>query len=394
MEAIMLRFDHYRCRILALSVLIALSFAYPFSTKASILALALTFATMGLRFLPIIPSTLALLGELLFIVFGAAASGVTPLLFFAPLVGSRIAVDAAQNSGWKLRLPFAVSVIGPCAAGLLSLSPFLPFFAATAIVTPLVLLFTLLLIRNQEAKRLEIEKRLKTKEAILSTLAHEIRTPLTVIQSTVDLLIEERIGPLEERQHQFLSSVGSNVQRLVTLSDTILASIKVESAWFTIKVKPIDIRKVIKNVALHMRPILEAKGIELRYSFPKLLSRPPADEGWIHQVLVNLVHNAVKHMRRGGSVIISVNENEQAVVVSVNDNGSGIRTGEQPQVFTEFFQGGILSGAQLEGAGLGLAIVKRVIEKHNGKVYVGSVEGSGTTVSFTLPLDGVVTENE
>lgn len=188
--------------------------------------------------------------------------------------------------------------------------------------------------------------------------------------------------------------MGSNVQRLVTLSDTILASIKVESAWFTIKVKPIDIRKVIKNVALHMRPILEAKGIELRYSFPKLLSRPPADEGWIHQVLVNLVHNAVKHMRRGGSVIISVNENEQAVVVSVNDNGSGIRTGEQPQVFTEFFQGGILSGAQLEGAGLGLAIVKRVIEKHNGKVYVGSVEGSGTTVSFTLPLDGVVTENE
>jgi len=78
----------------------------------------------------------------------------------------------------------------------------------------------------------------------------------------------------------------------------------------------------------------------------------------------------------------------------VNDNGSGICTGEQPQVFTEFFQGGILSGAQLEGAGLGLAIVKRVIEKHNGKVYVGSVEGSGTTVSFTLPLDGVVTENE
>ncbi|WP_319563188.1 HAMP domain-containing sensor histidine kinase [Marispirochaeta sp.] len=315
----------------------------------------------------------------------AALFSFLPFLFFVPLFAARIGILFSDDSGWKPRVVVFLSAVPPLVAGIGSGPVAFTMYPSAALAASGAAYFSMLYYREQKAVRLETEKNLQTKEAILSTLAHEVRTPLTVIQSTVDILCEGRVGPLNQRQQQFLQSVGSNVRRLVTLSETILASIKVESAWFTISLQPIDIRRVIKDVSVHIRPVLEEKQIELRYSFPQLLSRPPADEGWIHQVLVNLVHNAVKHLRYGGRIIISVNENEQAMVVSVSDNGSGIRLGERAKVFNEFFQGDSWSDEQLDGAGLGLAIVKRVIEKHNGKVYVSSVEHVGTTVSFTLP---------
>ncbi|MCK5197756.1 MAG: HAMP domain-containing histidine kinase, partial [Spirochaetales bacterium] len=85
---------------------------------------------------------------------------------------------------------------------------------------------------------------------------------------------------------------------------------------------------------------------------------------------------------------ISVTENEQCVVVSVSDDGSGITNQEKPRIFSEFYQGSDFEDENMDGAGLGLSIVKSVIEKHNGKVSVGSVAGLGTTLSFTLPKEG------
>ncbi len=391
----MIRFDHYRRRLLQLLFLIALPRAFPPEGRIGWLFLIISCTAFLICTIPDIGGTgersllwarTAVSSELVLASFGAALLIFSPLLLFVPLSAARLASLFSGLSGWKKRALIVIPALVPLGAGLLTVPPDLFLFPAAAVSAPAALFFVLQLIREQETLRLETEKSLQTKEAILSTLAHEIRTPLTVIQSTVDIMCEGRVGPLDQRQKEFLQSVGSNVRRLVTLSDTILASIKVESAWFTISLHPIDLRKVIKNVAAHMQPVLEERNIEMRYSFPQLLSRPPADEGWIHQVLVNLVHNAVKHMRSGGKVIISVNENEDAVVVSVSDNGSGIRLNERTKVFNEFFQGDNWSDVQLEGAGLGLAIVKRVIEKHNGRVYVGSVEHVGTTVSFTLPL--------
>jgi signal transduction histidine kinase len=391
----MIRFDRYRRRFLQLLFLIALPQAFPPEGRTGWLFLFISCAAFLVCTVPDIGgigerfplwSRAAVSSELVLASFGAALLLFDPLLLFVPLSAARLASFFSGLTGWRKNALIVLPALVPLGAGIVTASPGLFLFLTAAVSAPAAVFFILQLIREQELRRLETEKSLQTKEAILSTLAHEIRTPLTVIQSTVDIMCEGRVGPLDRRQKQFLQSVGSNVRRLVTLSDTILASIKVESAWFTISLHPIDMRKVIKSVASHMQPVLEERNIEMRYSFPQLLSRPPADEGWIHQVLVNLVHNAVKHMRSGGRVIISVNENEDAVVVSVSDNGSGIRLNERTKVFNEFFQGDNWSDVQLEGAGLGLAIVKRVIEKHNGRVYVGSVEHVGTTVSFTLPL--------
>ena len=390
----MARFDRYLRRLLYIVFLFFLFLAFPNDWEQRIILLAVSGVSLlaGLFFAEIwwgehsfFLNRLVITSELVLASCAASFFSLPPFLFFTPVIALRMGLLFADESGWKQRIALVMTSVPPLLAGIAASPPALTLYLAAALASSCTAFFPMLLYREQKSIRLETEKNLQTKDAILSTLAHEVRTPLTVIQSTVDIMCEGRGGPLSPRQHQFLQSVGSNVRRLVTLSETILASIRVESAWFTVSLHPIDIRRLIKDVAVHMRPVLEEKQIELRYSFPKLLSRPPADEGWIHQVLVNLVHNAVKHLRYGGRIIISVNENEQAMVVSVSDNGSGIRLGERAKVFNEFFQGDSWSDEQLDGAGLGLAIVKKVIEKHNGKVYVSSVEHVGTTVSFTLP---------
>jgi len=137
-----------------------------------------------------------------------------------------------------------------------------------------------------------------------------------------------------------------------------------------------------------MLPFIDSRDQKLKYTYPNLLSKTIADENWIQQVLINLIHNASKHVGTNGRIIISVTENEQCIVVSVSDDGSGIVNKEKPKIFSEFYQGSESEDENMDGVGLGLSIVKNVIEKHNGKVYVGSVAGLGTTLSFTLPKEG------
>ncbi len=262
------------------------------------------------------------------------------------------------------------------------------------IIIPVIFLSILLdqVSKGTEAElKVEIEaqqKQIDGKNKLLSTLAHELRTPLAVIKTSTEIILEERPGEINTTQKKFLTAVLDNTMRMVRFVDTILASIKVEYAWFRMNKKPMDVRSVIKKVCADMLPFIDSREQELKYTYPNLISKTFADENWIQQVLINLIHNASKHVGKQGRIIISVTENEQCVVISVSDDGSGITNQEKPKIFSEFYQGSESEDENMDGAGLGLSIVKNVIEKHNGKVYVGSVAGLGTTLSFTLPKVG------
>ena len=262
------------------------------------------------------------------------------------------------------------------------------------VIIPVIFLSFLLdqLSRETEADlKAEVEAQqaqIDGKNKLLSTLAHELRTPLAVIKTSTEIILEERPGEINTTQKKFLTAVLDNTIRMVRFVDTILASIKVEYAWFRMNKKPMDVRSVIKKVCNELIPFISSREQELKYTYPNLISRTIADENWIQQVLINLIHNASKHVGKQGRIIISVTENEQCVVISVSDDGSGITNQEKPKIFSEFYQGSESEDENMDGAGLGLSIVKSVIEKHNGKVYVGSVAGLGTTLSFTLPKEG------
>lgn len=227
----------------------------------------------------------------------------------------------------------------------------------------------------------------KARDELLATLAHEIRTPLTIVRSAGEVMLEETPGPLTERQRRFLVSIRANSLRLIQFSENMLATIKVDQGWEPDRSTVLDLRRLSRQVAELMQPLLAQRRQTVRFSFPSLLSRPRADEAWIRQVLVNLVHNASKHTAEDGLIVISATEQEGAIVITVSDNGTGLVGSTRERLFREFYQEEPHSGAGQEGSGLGLAIVKTVVERHGGAVYAGTAPGAGTMVSFTLPVE-------
>ncbi len=241
---------------------------------------------------------------------------------------------------------------------------------------------------RQQAIFAEQEERHDRRRQLLSTLAHEVRTPLTVIRSSSTILMdEERSGALSDKQRRFVGSIYGNAQRLEALTENILAGLKIESWSDSLRLRPVDLRKEVISVTRSLEPALAVREQRIHYMFPSMLPRAQADPQWIGQVLVNLIHNAGKYTDVGGTIDIAVTENEHYLVLSVSDNGAGLPD-RRPDVFEPFVQGDPQGSAGSEGTGLGLAIVKRVIALHGGEVYVASRQDGGTTVSVTLKKAG------
>ncbi len=264
----------------------------------------------------------------------------------------------------------------------------IPLFLTTLPVWFLYALSVYILGKKMKERRRDykdMKSLVDSKNRILSTLTHELRTPLAVIKTSTELLLEERAGEINDTQKTLLNSSLENTNRLNALVENILSQVKVEFSWFTMTPRLLDIKELVRKTALDIRPFLKTHRQELNYSYPPLLSKIRGDERWLQQVLLNLIHNASKNSGEGSSIAVDVHENEEALVVTVHDQGQGIADHEISHVFNEFYQSRDPSRDLSEGAGLGLTIVKNIIEKHGGRVYISSRPGGGTSVSFTLP---------
>ncbi len=261
------------------------------------------------------------------------------------------------------------------------------YYSIPAFLAMILLLFVIYFQYSKTKKEYEYMKKLiDNKNKLLSTLTHELRTPLAVIKTSNELIYEERPGPINETQKSLIFSSLENTKRLNSLVENILSQVKVEFAWFSMKQQPLDIRKLVRKTSLDIKPYLETRSQSIKYNYPSLMSKTIGDKRWLEQVLLNLIHNGSKNSPDNTVITISVQENEQCIVVSVHDRGSGIESKEISHVFNEFYQSTDPTKNLNEGAGLGLTIVKDIIEKHKGNIYISSLINTGTTVSFTLPI--------
>ena len=224
-------------------------------------------------------------------------------------------------------------------------------------------------------------------DKMLATLAHEIRTPLTIMQTTENVLMEQIPGPLNNRQTKFMESIYINTQRLITFSENMLTLLKLGQDWQPDLSKTIDLRFLTRQVVEMVQPMIQLRKQKIKYSFPSMVSRPYADEAWIRQVLVNLIHNASKHTEEQGTIVISLTQDDEQVVLTVSDNGQGLLGEGRETLFKEFYQEDHDLKTYQDGFGLGLAIVRAIIEKHHGHVYITSSKNLGTMVSFNLPAE-------
>ena len=235
------------------------------------------------------------------------------------------------------------------------------------------------------------------KSEFISVASHELRTPLTSINNAVDLMLKKRAGEITGTQENFLTMARRNIVRLSKLINDILNVAKIESGNMELHYCNADIGVIVDNVINTMKPLADAKSIELGIEIQDGLPPAPMDSAWIEQVLLNLVGNAVKFTPDSGRVTVQARLTERSeqpsgnaitfLEVSVRDTGVGVSPRDQEHIFEKFYQvEDTLSERERVGTGLGLAISRGLVEKHGGELTCVSSPGTGSTFLFTLPL--------
>jgi two-component system, NtrC family, sensor histidine kinase KinB len=222
------------------------------------------------------------------------------------------------------------------------------------------------------------------KRGVVSTVSHQLKTPLTSLRMSIHLLLEERIGTLNEKQTELLMTARNDSERLVGILNDLLDINRIESGKSQLTLEPVTPRALVRD---SMEPFLldaKDKGVtlvnEVSDDFPEVMADPEK----IRHVFSNLLSNALRFTGPGGAVSIQAVREEGHVAFLVEDTGKGIPEEESKHLFERFYRGP--GQDEKSGVGLGLAIVKEIVHAHGGEVGAESVVGKGSIFSFTLPL--------
>jgi len=225
------------------------------------------------------------------------------------------------------------------------------------------------------------------KDEFLYTVTHELRTPLTSIRALAEILADNPELEAEERE-RFQHTISREAERLTRLISLILDLEKFESGQASLDRSPLALADVVHEAAEAVAQLARARGTELRVDVPASLPPLPADRDRLMQVLINLLSNAIKATVPGrpGRIAVLAWPAADALLLCVEDNGKGIALAEQHQIFDKFFQAQNQTMRKPEGSGLGLAITKKIVELHQGRIWVESAPEQGARFFIELPL--------
>ncbi|MBN9682691.1 MULTISPECIES: sensor histidine kinase [unclassified Corallococcus] len=224
------------------------------------------------------------------------------------------------------------------------------------------------------------EQAIRMREEVLRIVAHDLRTPLNVIQLSARML--EKHLPPDDGARPRLDTLQKSVQRANRLIQDLLDVARMEGGSLSVERKPLEVAPLIQEALEQHRGLAEARALLLQAHVPEGVPRVLADPERLAQILSNLLGNALKFTPEGGRVLLRVQPEVGQVRFLVSDTGPGIAAEDRPRIFERFWQAG---PKRKEGAGLGLAIVKGLVEAHGGQVGVDSAPGAGSTFFFTLP---------
>lgn len=219
----------------------------------------------------------------------------------------------------------------------------------------------------------------------VSDVSHELRTPLTAIRGFIETLQDGAADDPDARA-RFLSTIAAETDRLTRLTNDLLLLTRADAGRLDLHLAPIDLVAAAKQAIAQLDQRAHEKQVAVTVEVPESPARVLADADRIHQVLVNLLDNALKFTPTGGQVSVSFGHVEALVSCTVTDTGPGIPAEEIPHLFTRFYRGDpsrARSGG--DGSGLGLAIAKAIVEAHGGRIWVETDPDQGASFSFTLP---------
>lgn len=221
----------------------------------------------------------------------------------------------------------------------------------------------------------ELERRLTT------DVAHELRTPLMAIQSTVEAMVDGVFAPDEER----LETVNSEVQRLSRLVDAILKLSRLENRSTPMKKEVVDVGELIAGIVATHEAFVADSGLTLAYEMERGV-RVLGDADMIRQATANLISNAVRYTPEGGRITVRVKRGDIMASIAVQDTGIGLSPDEAKMVFSRFWRADAGRTRESGGLGIGLSVVKEIVERHSGWVQVEGRKGEGACFTIHIPL--------
>ncbi len=226
-------------------------------------------------------------------------------------------------------------------------------------------------------------RRLETvRRDFVSNLSHELRTPLASLRALAETLQD---GALDDppAARRFVDQIQIEVDALTQMVNELLELSKIESGRFSLERSPVAACDLLASASRRMQLQAERADLTLRVECANDLPNVQIDSQRLEQVVVNLIHNAVKFTRSGGEIVLSAEAGIGEVRFAVRDTGIGIPAEDIPRIFERFYR--VDKSRTGSGTGLGLSIAKHIIEAHKGKIWVESVEGKGSTFYFTIP---------
>ncbi len=225
----------------------------------------------------------------------------------------------------------------------------------------------------------------RSRRELVAWVSHDLRSPLASIRATAEALEDGVVGDPDDVR-RYLRSIGTETDRLALLVDDLFELSRISAGSIDLSPQPVEVAGLVESVLGGVRPSARARGVALRATLgdhPPLLASPAEAE----RVLRNLVDNAVRHTPRGGTVVVSIEEDRAEAVVSVVDECGGIPNEDLDRVFDVAFRGDTARGRDAGGGGLGLAIAKGLVEAQRGSIAVSNHPG-GCCFSVRFPWAG------
>lgn len=232
----------------------------------------------------------------------------------------------------------------------------------------------------QNVTRLRLLDEVKT--SLVSTVSHELKTPLTSVRMALHLLLEEAIGALNPKQTELLVAARDDSERLLTMINDLLDLARLESGESRMQLEHKSPARLVQDAIDDSRDFAETHGVKLVADIGESLPEVAVEERQISHVFSNFITNAAKHSPRGEEVVVQARRHEGGVRFAVIDKGKGIAPQYQQRVFDKFFR---IPGADRNGAGLGLSIAREIVHAHHGSTGVNSKPGEGSEFFFILP---------
>jgi len=239
------------------------------------------------------------------------------------------------------------------------------------------------LYRQERYLRQQLELEMKRRVEFTRALAHELKTPLT------PMLISSQVLASELKEEPLLSlarNISRGASNLNSRIDELLDLAKGEIGMLQLKIKPLDALQLLREVVEYVAPVALSRGQYLIMELPDSLPLVRADKVRLRQIVLNMLNNALNYTPEGGRIILRAGQKDANLIVEVEDNGPGIAGEEQQHMFEPYHRMEV-AGERLSGLGLGLALCKMLVDLHGGQIWVKSHEGEGSTFSFSLPLE-------